>query len=181
VRTFLGASLLLAGNFLLLSLVSPLWTPGFVYVLAATILWAAEYTLSKRLLTKLPAATVALGRMGFGGLFLAGYLALTAQWAQVGGFSGAQWEWVGLSAVLLTAFVLAWYHGLRRVDLGPATSVLVLGFPITWTLSVLVSGSAFTVAQVAGAALVAGGAIVFVLAPVARSASRLRSSAASPE
>ncbi|HXQ79075.1 MAG: DMT family transporter [Thermoplasmata archaeon] len=160
-RIALGATLLLAGSVLMLSLTSPIWTDGTAYVLAATVLWAAEYTVSKRTLRDVPSATVALGRMGFGAIFLVGYLSLTTQWGTVSGFTGAQWEWVGISAALLGAFVASFYPGLKRVDLGVASSALVLGFPITWILGVLVQGASFTLAQAAGVvAVVAGVGVV---------------------
>lgn len=164
-RVALGATLLLAGNVLLLSLTSPIWTDGTAYVLAATVLWAAEYTVSKRTLRDLPSATVALGRMGFGAVFLVGYLSFTTQWGTVARFTGAQWEWMGISAALLGAFVASFYPGLKRVDLGVASSALVLGFPVTWLLAVLVQGSSFTLAQAAGVlAIVAGVGTVVGLA-----------------
>jgi drug/metabolite transporter (DMT)-like permease len=163
-RVALGATLLLAGSVLMLSLTSPIWTDGTVYVLAATVLWAAEYTVSKRTLRDIPSATVALGRMGFGAIFLVGYLSLTTQWGVVSGFSGAQWEWVGISAALLGAFVASFYPGLKRVDLGVASSALVLGFPITWVLAVVVQGASFTLVQAAGVvAVVAGVGVVIGL------------------
>lgn len=154
----LGAALLLAGNVLLLSLTAPIWTDGTAYVLLATGLWAGEYTLSKRTLRDLPSATVALGRMGFGAVFLVGYLALTAQWGTVAAYSATDWAWVGISAALLCAFVASWYTGLKRVDLGPATSVLVLGFPITWGLSVLFQGQPLSLEAALGALAVVAGA-----------------------
>jgi drug/metabolite transporter (DMT)-like permease len=164
-RVALAAGLLLGGNVLLLSFTAPVWTDGTLYVLAATILWAAEYTLSKRALRDLPSATVMLGRMGFGAVFLAGYLALTAQWGTVATFSSASWAWVGISAALLIAFVATFYAGLKRVDVGVATSVLVLGFPVTWLLSILVQGSSFTLGQALGVvAIVAGVAFAVGLA-----------------
>jgi len=161
-RVVLGAGLLLGGSALLLSWSAPIWTDGTSYVLAATILWAVEYTISKRALRDLPSATVALGRMGFGGIFLAGYLVLTAQWGAVARFSGPDWAWVGISAALLAAFVGAWYTGLKRVDLGVATSVLVLGFPVTWLLGVLFQGHAIALSDALGALAVVGGAAVVV-------------------
>ena len=164
-RVALGATLLLGGSLLMLSLTSPIWTDGTAYVLVATVLWAVEYTISKRTLRDLPSATVVLGRMGFGAMFLAGYLALTAQWGQVARFGGAQWEWVGISAAFLGAFVAAFYPGLKRVDLGVASSALVLGFPVTFLLSTLVQGSPFTLAEAAGAlAVVAGVGVVIGIA-----------------
>jgi drug/metabolite transporter (DMT)-like permease len=161
-RVTVAAALILGGNLLLLSLVSPLWTNGTAYVLAATLLWAAEYTLSRRVMRDVPSGTVALGRMGFGACFLVGYLVLTSQVGSVAAFSGAQWEWLLISAVLLTGFVGFWYAGLQRVEVGVATSVLVLGFPITFLLSITLQGSAFTFAQLAGAAVVAAGVVLAV-------------------
>ena len=134
-RVAVAAALLLAGNLLLLSLTTPILNDGVLYVVAATGLWAVEYTISKRTLRDLPSATVALGRMGFGAVFLLGYLGVTAQVASLGALSGSQWAWVGISAVLLFGFVATWYAGLKRVPLGTATSVLVAGFPATWALS----------------------------------------------
>lgn len=161
-RVVVAAGLLLGGNYLLLSLTTPTWTEGSSYVLAATVLWAVEYTISKRALRDLPSGVVALGRMGIGGGFLVGYLALTSQFGSVGAFTAGQWTWVLISAVLLAAFVGTWYAGLQRVDLGVATSVLVLGFPVTWVLSILVARSSFTAAQAAGAAAVVAGVVVVV-------------------
>ena len=161
-RVAVAAGLLLGGNYLLLSLTAPIWTDGTLYVVAATALWAVEYTISKRTLQDLPSGIVAMGRMGIGAGFLVGYLALTSQLSAVGAFTGGQWTWILISGVLLAAFVGTWYAGLRRVDLGVATSVLVLGFPITWVLSVLVAGSSFTLTQAAGAATVVGGVVIVV-------------------
>jgi drug/metabolite transporter (DMT)-like permease len=158
-----GAVLLLAGCYLLLSLTSVVLTDGTLYVLAATVLWAGEYTLSKRTLRDLPASTVGLGRMGFGAIFLAAYLAVTAQWGAVAHFSTPQWAWVAVSAALLTAFVATWYAGLARVDLSVATAVLVLGYPVTWLLSVGVRGQAVVGAPAIGTLAVTAGVLVVIL------------------
>ncbi len=161
-RAAIAAALILGGNFLLLSLVSPVWTAGSFYVLAATVLWAAEYTVSKHALRHLPGTTVGLGRMGFGGAFLAAYLAIIGGWGSVATFSGGTWSWVAISAALLGAFVLTWYVGLARVDLGVATTVLVLGFPISWALSLVATGAVPATDAVLGAAAVAVGVVVAV-------------------
>jgi len=161
-RVVVAAVLLLAGNLLLLSIISPLWTPGMTYVFAATALWAAEYTVSKKLLARLPSTTVGFGRMGFGAVFLVGYLGLTSQYGSVTALTGGQWVWVGISAALLTAFVLTWYAGLKQVDLVVATSVLVLGFPMTWLLGILVRGTPFTADETAGATAILAGTLLVV-------------------
>ena len=157
-----GAVLLLGGNALLLSLTSAVWVDGTGYVVLATLLWACEYTLSKWTMRDLPSGTVALGRMGFGAVFLLAYLAFTDQAAAVGTFNAAQWMWVGISAALLVAFVATWYEGLRRVDLGVAASMLVLGFPVTYLLAAAVRGSAMTLGQSLGVLAIFAGAALTV-------------------
>ncbi len=163
-RLALAAGVLVAGNALLLSLTAPVWTDGTAYVLAATALWAGEYTLSKHTLRSVPSGTVALARMGFGGVFLLAYVAVTGQLGSIAAFSGAQWQWVALSAVLLVGFVATWYAGLRTVDVSVATAVLTLAFPITWALGFLASKSSFGLPQAAGVvAIVLGVALAIGL------------------
>ncbi len=161
-RVAIAAGLLLAGNVLLLTFTGPIWTDGTGYVLAATALWAVEYTISKRTLRDLPASTVGSARMGFGAAFLLGYLALSGQLSGVAQLSGAQWQWVGVSALLLTAFVGTWYAGLRRVDLSVATSVLVLGLPVTWVLTLAIRGGTLGIGPALGAAVIALGVATVV-------------------
>jgi drug/metabolite transporter (DMT)-like permease len=171
-RVALAAGLLLGGSYLMLSLTSSVLTDGTLYVLAATALWAVEYTISKRALRDLPSSTVALGRMGIGAVALFGYLGATSQLGAIPAMSGGQWVWVLISAAFLMAFVATWYAGLKRVDLGVATSVLVLGYPITWLLGVLVRGSRFTTDQALGVAVVVAGVTVVVGATMFRETGR---------
>ncbi len=161
-RLLLAVGLLLAGNVLLLSLTTPVWTDGTAYVLAATSLWAGEYTLSKHTLRTVSSGTVALGRMGFGGVFLLAYVALTGQMGSIAAFSGVQWQWIALSAVLLLGFVATWYAGLKTVDVSVATAMLVLAFPITWALGLLTAKSTFGVAQAAGVVAIVLGVVLAV-------------------
>lgn len=166
-RMLVAAGLLLAGNVLLLSLTSPVWTDGGTLVLLATALWAGEYAVSKRALRDLPSGTVAAARMGFGAMFLLAYLGLTDQVRALAGFTVAQVEWMTLSAILLVGFVSTWYAGLKQVDLSQATAVLVLGFPITWALSVLAGTTAFGIVSAAGVVtIVLGVALAVGLAAI---------------
>lgn len=167
-RIVLAATLLLAGNFLLLALTTPIWTDGTGYVLGATLLWATEYTISKRILRDLPSGTVALGRMGFGAVFLVLYLASTSQVGALASFSIGQWAWLAVSAALLTGFVVTWYPGLQRVELSTATAVLVLGFPITWALTVAVGHAPVTVLAAVGTFAIVLGVAVAVGPPAFR-------------
>ena len=155
-RLALAAGVLLLGSLFLLGLTGEVWTDGTAWVLAATAMWAGEYTLSKHALRTLPSGTVALGRMGFGGMFLLAYVGATGQASAIPALAGA-WPWVLLSAILLVGFVTTWYAGLKHVDLSVASAVLVLAFPITWALTVAPAYAPFTLAQAAAAVVVAFG------------------------
>jgi len=97
--------------------------------------------------------------MGFGAVFLSAYLAFTGGWGTVAAFSPGQWTWVAISAALLTGFVLTWYIGLARVDLGVATTVLVLGFPISWALSLVAAHAVPAPLTLLGAVVVTVGVV----------------------
>ncbi len=168
-RFALAAGLVLAGNVLLLSFTGPSWTDGTAVVLLATLLWAGEYTLSKRALRTLPPATVSLGRMGFGAAFLLAYLGATGQAPAVLGFSGGDWMNLALSALLLLVFVATWYAGLKTLDVSTATGILTMAFPITWALGVLGSGTPVTAGTAVGAAAVVLGAGLLVANTLHRS------------
>lgn len=159
-RLFLAAILLLVGNALLMSLVSPIWTDGAVLVLGATVLWAGEYTLSKWTLRDLPSGTVALGRMGFGAVFLIAYIGLSGQTDAMFAFRGDNLQWIALSTMLLLAFVVTWYAGLKVVDLSVATAVLILGYPVTWAFNLAAGRESFGLPQAAGAAVVVLGVVL---------------------
>jgi len=161
-RLLLAAILLLVGNALLMSLVSPVWTDGAVLVLAATALWAGEYTLSKRTLRDLPSGTVALGRMGFGAVFLIAYIGLSGQTNALFAVRGDNLQWIALSTMLLLGFVVTWYAGLKVVDLSVATAVLILGYPVTWVFNLALGRESFGLPQAAGAAVVVLG-VVFAM------------------
>ncbi len=172
LRIVAAAGLLLLGNVLLLGLTSPVLVDGTAFVMAATGLWAVEYMISKRALADLPTGTVALGRMGIGALVLVGYLGATAQLGRVAEFGPTDWAWIGLSAVLLLAFVASWYAGLKRVDLGVAASALVLGFPITFALTFALRGGPLALPPAVGAAIVTAGVAMALGAAALRATAR---------
>lgn len=162
-RAIAAGAVLLVGNVLLLDLTRVSWTDGTAYVLAATGLWTLEYTLARRMLRDLPSGVVALGRMGFGAVFLVGFLAVTSGTAAVGAFSGTTWSWIAISALLLTGFVATWYAGLKRVELGVAASVLNLGYPVTLAAAYLVRGIGAPWVPALGGVFVTAAVVVLVL------------------
>jgi drug/metabolite transporter (DMT)-like permease len=131
---------------------------GLLLVLAATLLWATEITLSRATLRRLGSSTVAFGRMGFGAAFIAVYLGATQQWGTVGALTTLQWQWVLVTVLFLFAYVMTFYAGLKRIDATSATGLLVVGAPITLGVTLLAEGGVVAGPQVAGIALILLGA-----------------------
>jgi drug/metabolite transporter (DMT)-like permease len=128
---------------------------GEAMILAATLLWAVEVVIVKRLLLGVSPRVLAAARMGLGTILLVGWLAVTGRAGALGGLDAAQWQWVGLTGLLLTAYVATWYAALARADAVDVTAVLVFGAVITAALSGTIDGSAV---QPVGIALITLGA-----------------------
>jgi drug/metabolite transporter (DMT)-like permease len=115
---------------------------GETMILTATLLWAVEVVLVKRLVAGIPPRVLAAARMGLGTLLLVGWLTVTGRAAALGAFDAAQWRWVVLTGLLLTGYVATWYGALARAQAVDVTAVLVLGAVITAALSGAFDGAA---------------------------------------
>ena len=145
-------------------LAMPALTTGEALVLLATLVWAAEVVVAKRLLAGLSPLTVASARMGIGGVALIAFSVASGHAALLGTLTSTQWAWVALTGIILTAYVATWLSALARAQATDVTALLVFGAIVT---AVLNSGGEVT--KLAPAALglglvVAGTIAVAVLA-----------------
>lgn len=158
----LGGILLLLGNYLALRITQVSMDAGALLIFSATVLWAIENTISKKVLQELPSRIVALGRMMFGALFIALYILFHgASFSGVLSLSGV--GWVFFTSGLLFFYVLTWYEGLRTVPVSVATCILMLGSIITSGLQFLFHGVAFTLFQGIGLAGIVFGVFIIVV------------------
>ena len=153
----LGA--LLAGTFLLDAPTALGIGPGELLILAATLLWALEAIVARRLLTRIGAPTGAAARMTVGSVVLLGLVAAGGGLAGIGGWTGTQWGFVALTAVLLAGYVGCWYGALERAPATVVTSVLVVGALITAALRAIAGGTPPDEPRLAGLVLLALGAV----------------------
>lgn len=156
------ALLLLAGNALLLKLTSFSFGIGELMILIATLFWAGENVLSKHVLKDLPANIVTFGRMFFGSLFILIYLIAMGKADIVTSLSLEQYLWAGFASILLYLFVTSYYHGLKAVPVSVATSILLLGSPITTLLNLIFSDAPLALPSIAGILLIVLGVAGFV-------------------
>ncbi len=160
----LGLAVLAVGQLLL----QPLtgwggWSMGDTLILIATMLWAIETILAKKVLGWMSPQTAALGRMGIGALVMWVFLASTGHAETAFTLNGTQWFWVVITAVFLMAYVWTWYGALKLAPATVVTSVLTIGAIVTILLSAVFDRHAATAPQLVAMALLVLGAVLFVL------------------
>ncbi len=137
------------------------WGTGEWMIAAATLLWAIEAILAKRLLRNVSVAVLGAGRLGIGLLVLAGYLLATGRASAV--LELGAWQLVVAcgTGVLLAGYVATWFAALRRAPASLVTAVLVVGAPVTAALQAMQGGLPTPAPALAGqvAILLAAGAL----------------------
>jgi drug/metabolite transporter (DMT)-like permease len=122
---------------------------GEAMILAATLLWAVEVILAKRLLDSIPVRTLAAARMGLGTVILVAWVVLSGRGGELLHLTADQWSWALLTGLLLSAYVATWYGALARAQAVDVTAVLVFGAVVTAFLSSAADGVAFDALGVA--------------------------------
>jgi drug/metabolite transporter (DMT)-like permease len=110
-------------------------------ILAATLLWAVEVIVAKRLLGGLSSWTVAVARMTLGSVVLLAWVALRGNLSLLASMTAEQAGWVLLTGALLASYVATWFAALQRAQAIDVTAVLVLAAPLTAILNTVVEGA----------------------------------------
>jgi drug/metabolite transporter (DMT)-like permease len=142
------------------------WGRGETEILVATLLWAVEVVIAKRLLAGTSSWTVAVARMAGGSVLLVGWLVVTGSFGILARLDGTQWAWVLLTGAMLAAYVAAWFAALARARAVDVTAVLVVAAPVTALLAASAQHVSL-VPQLGGLLVLLAGAGV-VLARMAR-------------
>jgi len=139
---------------------------GEALILVATLLWALEVLVVKRLLVTVPARHLALVRMLGGSVVLLGWLVVSGNLGALAGFSSGQWWWVAATGTTLAGFVSLWYRALAAAPAVDVTAVLVAGAVVTAILNTGFRGAPVTIDAVGYLAVLAG--VIVVAASSAR-------------
>jgi drug/metabolite transporter (DMT)-like permease len=151
----LGAlGVLLAGQALVIKPAGIVWGTGEAMIAAATLLWAVESILARRVLGSVPSPVVGAARLGFGLIVLVAYLAVAGKLGSIAALSAGQWLWAMGTGLLLSGYVASWFAALKRAPASVVTSILVLGAPITAGLQAIQAGAVPTPVVVAGELLI---------------------------
>lgn len=136
---------------------------GEAMIFVATLLWAVEVVLAKRLLRGLSSWTVALARMVLGSVLLVGWVMVSGRGAKLAGMDAHQWGWVLLTGAILAAYVATWLAALALAPAVSVTAVLVAAVPVTALLQALVQHEALR-PQLGGLGLLVAGCLLAFLA-----------------
>jgi drug/metabolite transporter (DMT)-like permease len=159
----LGA--LLAGQALLAPPKAFGWGTGETMIVAATLIWAAEVVVARRLLRGISPLRLGVTRLGIGLIVLVGAVALVGHAGSLGAISAGGWALVAITGALLAAYVATWFSALQRAPASLVTAILVGGALVTAALQAIAAGRGPEPAAVGGALLmVAGIAVVLVAA-----------------
>jgi len=132
---------------------------GDMLVLGATVLWAAENTISKKaMMNKESNWVVAFSRMFFGGIILFAIIVLLGKGDLVASLTGEQILYIAISGAFLFFYVLTWYWGLKYINLSKAATILLLSPVISLVLGMIYLGESAYPMQLIGSALILIGA-----------------------
>lgn len=152
--------LLLIGNFLLIGIKS--WTFGLadLMILGATLFWAIEFVIAKKLLANIDYKIVAWARMFFGSIALLIFIASTNNLGALMSLEATQWGWISFTALLLLGYILTWYNSLSKLPATVCASILVVASPITTLLSNIFITNKYSIKTIVGSLIIVTATIV---------------------
>jgi len=117
------------------STVAALRHPGVLMVFGATLLWAIEVAVSKKLLAGLSSWTLSITRMAGGSVVLLGWSVIQGTVGTIIPQTAAQWSGILVAGLLLAGYVATWYNALARAQAVDVTAVLVFAVFVTAALN----------------------------------------------
>ena len=137
-------------------------------ILLATLLWAVETVIAKRLLSAVPSLALGVTRMAGGALVLILYGVWRGAFSGLTGITPEHVMWIVVTALTLAGYVGTWYAALARAQAVDVTAVLVAGALITGLLETGLRGAALPSGT--GVALIASGVLLVIAAGLRRPA-----------
>lgn len=115
------------------------FSTGELMIGAATMLWAVENVIAKKVLTHIDSDIVSAARMGIGAVVLLAATLITSPSSLVSvvSFGSTQWFWLMVTSVLLVGYVTTWYKALALAPATTVTAILVFSTVITNVLSAI--------------------------------------------
>ncbi len=137
---------------------SGLWSNpllGDILIIIATVLWAAESIVAKRVMNMGESnLVVSFARMFFGGLILFGFVLLFGKFGVLLSLSVQQWANIMISTVLLLFYVLFWFWSIKYMNVSKAAALLLLAPIISLVGGVILFAEPVSLVEMAGCAII---------------------------
>lgn len=145
---------------------SQLWANpslGDLLIIVASLLWAIEYIISRKVM-KMGETNfvVSFARMFFGGLILFGVVILFGNLNALLNLSMRQWINIAVSTLLLFGDVLFWYWSIKYINVSKATSLLLLAPIISLVGGIVLLQEPAPPLQLAGSIVILVGAYLVI-------------------
>ncbi len=159
----LAVLLIFLGNLLIGGFQGFEFSKGELFIMLATVLWAVENIIAKKVLDKVDPDLVTTARMGFGSLILVGASLIVAPQALAGVFSlnAGQLFWMLATALALFAYVSTWYRALKYAPATTVATVLASSTIVTNILSAIFITHTWDFRLLPQAGLILSGVILF--------------------
>ena len=132
-------------------------TRGNLLVLGATLLWAGEVLIAKRVLATVAPLRLAALRLGIGAVVLLIDLALFGDLGPLAHLGRAEVGWILVTGALLALYVGTWFTALGRARAIDVTSVLVASAALSAVLDGALGRTSLGGRTLVGVALVLSG------------------------
>jgi len=128
---------LFSANFIIGGFNGLKFSSGELFIFAATLLWAVETVIAKKVLQTVDVSLVLAARMLFGAIVLlvAAFITVPGALGKINALSVGQLGWLLLTALLLLGYVVTWYRALKYSSVISVTAILVSATLITNLLS----------------------------------------------
>lgn len=159
----IAVMLLFGSNFIIGGFKGFAFSNGELLILIATIFWAIENILAKKILPSVDPDIVTSARMGFGSLILmvAAIATAPAALSKVLTLTPLQWFWMAATAGTLLSYIMCWYRALKLAPAITVTSILVSSTLITNILSAIFVTHTWTIEMGIQAGLILIGLGIF--------------------
>jgi drug/metabolite transporter (DMT)-like permease len=141
---------------------SQLWLNPFLgdlLVIGATVLWALENVIARKVMIKDESnIIVSFFRMFFGGIILFALALFLGKYDALISLNSQQIINVSVSTIILFGYVFFWYLSLKLINASKASSLLLIAPVISLLLGILILKEPFSSIQLIGSALILIGA-----------------------
>jgi drug/metabolite transporter (DMT)-like permease len=138
-NTIFAVLILFLSNFLIGGFKGFQFSKGEFFILIATIFWAVENVLAKKILSDVSPTIMTAFRMVVGSIILISVTFIFTPSSVNNGISLSytQWFWLILTVTTLMGYVIVWYRALKLESAVTVTSILVSSTIVTNTLSAI--------------------------------------------